>query len=251
MKIQVLSDLHLEFSAFDPPQTDADVVVLAGDIALGSSGTEWARREFPSQPIIYVPGNHEYYRSQRPEMLNALREDARRHNVHLLDNDEIVIGGVRFLGCTLWTDFELFGVDEKPWAMRAGERGLNDFRLIKEDSLNTFTPMRSFELHAESLRWLTMRLGETFSGKTVVVTHHLPSRLSVVDRYKDVPLSACFASELGHLFGMMDLWIHGHTHDSLDYVVEGTRVICNPRGYVMPGSSENLDFDPQLVVTLA
>jgi len=140
--------------------------------------------------------------------------------------------------------------------MLAGQRGLNDFRVIQEGRLGAFTPAQSIVLHERSLEWLKAKLDEPaavrqhFDGKTVVVTHHLPSMQSVVDRYKDSPLSACFASELDCLFGKMDLWIHGHTHDNLDYTANGTRVICNPRGYVTNQGQENCDFNPGLVIEI-
>lgn len=255
MKLYVLSDLHLEFSTFEPSQTDADIVVLAGDIGKGTSGIEWARNAFPDIEIVYVPGNHEFYGTQRLEMLAAMRTEAKENGVHLLDEDDVVIhsqnklGSVRILGCTLWTDFMLFGEAKKSTAMSDGQLCLNDFRVIREGA-GTFTPAQSIELHEKSLSWLKAKLDEPFSGKTIVVTHHLPSKQSVVDRFKDDLLSACFASELGYLFGKMDLWVHGHTHDNLDYEENGTRVICNPRGYVTSRGSENLDFNPNLVIEI-
>lgn len=255
MKLYVLSDLHLEFSTFEPSQTDADIVVLAGDIGKGTSGIEWARNAFPDIEIVYVPGNHEFYGTQRLETLDAMRTEAKENGVHLLDEDDVVIhsqdklDSVRILGCTLWTDFMLFGEAKKSIAMSDGQLCLNDFRVIREGA-GTFTPSQSIELHEKSLPWLKAKLDEPFSGKTIVVTHHLPSKQSVVDRFKDDLLSACFASELGYLFGKMDLWVHGHTHDNLDYEENGTRVICNPRGYVTSRGSENLDFNPKLVIEI-
>ena len=109
MKIRVLSDLHLEFHAWTPPPADADVVVLAGDIHVGVGGIEWAREQFPTTPVIYVVGNHEFYGGQLNEVLAALREAADRLGVYLLDSDELVLDGTRFLGATLWTDFALYG----------------------------------------------------------------------------------------------------------------------------------------------
>ena len=250
MKLHILSDLHLEFSAFDPFKTDADVVVLAGDIAKGIGGIQWARSAFPEKEIIYVPGNHEFYGVERMNTLEAMRNAAADTGIHLLDNEELVIGGVRFLGATLWTDFRLFGDEKKEAAMLAGQNGLNDFRLIFERALGKLTPARSVELHECSRAWLTAMLDTPFDGKTVVVTHHLPSEKSVVERYKKEWLSACFASELDNLFGKMDLWIHGHTHDNLDYQVNGTRVLCNPRGYVTYRGQENFDFNPAMVVEI-
>ena len=161
-----------------------------------------------------------------------------------------MIDGIRFLGSTLWTDFILFGEPAKQQAMSAGQRYLNDFRLIKEQR-KVFSPARSIELHEESLAWLSTKLQEDFIGETVVVTHHLPSMQSVSDKYKTSILSACFASNLDSLFGRGALWIHGHTHDSFDYEQNGTRVLCNPRGYSRYGhDQENNEFNPVLVVEL-
>jgi len=252
VKLHILSDLHLEFSTFEPPATDADVIVLAGDIGKGNKGVYWARDTFPDKPIVYVPGNHEFYGTRRSETLRLLRLAGKQTDVQILDEDELVFeqDGVRFLGCTLWTDFLLFEEANKITAMSDGQMFLNDFRVIQEEDNQRFTPARSIELHEHSLAWLKVKLDEPFNGKMVVVTHHLPSARSVVERFKDSLLSACFASELGYLFGKMDIWIHGHTHDNLDYVANGTRVICNPRGYVTNRGAENSHFNPKLVVEI-
>ena len=249
MKLYILSDIHLEFSTFEPFTTDADVVVLAGDIGKKSNGIIWAREKFPDKEIIYVPGNHEFYGAQREDTLASMRISAEECKVHLLDNDEVVINGVRFLGSTLWTDFLLFGESKKNEVMMDGQNCLNDFRLIREGE-TLFTPGQSIKLHEQSLAWLTKKLDTPFDGKTVVVTHHLPAALSVVERFMDSLLSACFASNLDHLFGKMNIWIHGHTHDNLDYVANGTHVVCNPRGYVTYRGSENFHFNPKLVVEI-
>lgn len=255
MKLHILSDLHVEFAAFVPPGTDAEVVVLAGDIDCETKGIYWARSAFPDKTIVYVPGNHEYYCTDRPEALAAIRVAAQECSVHLLDNDEVVIHSkitqesVRFLGCTLWTDFNLFGRKWKSPAILFGQLNWDDFRLIHEGG-RFFSPEYSIELHEKSLAWLQERLNTPFDGKTVVVTHHLPSARSVANRFKEDWLSACFASELDYLFGKMSLWIHGHTHVSLRYEVKGTRVICNPRGYVTYRYEENVNFNPALVVNV-
>ncbi len=252
MKLHILSDLHLEFSDFQPPATDADMVVLAGDIGQGTKGIYWAREVFGDKPVVYVPGNHEFYGEQRRDILLSMRGAAQKCDVHLLDEDEIVMESkdgesVRILGCTLWTDFCLFGRSMQPKAMAEGQAGLADFRLIREGFRN-FSPAHSIELHERALKWLKETLDTPFAGRTVVVTHHLPSAQSVVERFKRDLLSACFASELDYLFGKMALWIHGHTHDNRDYVANGTHVICNPRGYVTRGGAENPAFMPGLVV---
>lgn len=251
MKLHILSDLHIEVSSFEVPATDADVVVLAGDIDIGDDGIHWARKAFPDKPIVYLCGNHEFYHSNRAETMAQIRIAAQECDVHLLDDDEFVYDNVRFLGSTLWTDFRLFGEEMQTKAMNEGQRGLSDLRVIQEDSTVNFSPARSIDLHKLSLDWLKAKLDEPFDGKTVVVTHHLPSMQSVSQRYKGSLLSACFASELGYLFGKMDIWIHGHTHDSKDYVANGTSVICNPRGYVTYHCGpENYHFNPSLVVEI-
>ena len=250
MRILILSDLHLEFSKFDPLATSADAIVLAGDISQKSNGIIWAREAFPDKPVIYVPGNHEFYGTDRLEMLSQMRIAAHQREVHLLDNDEVVIDGVRFLGSTLWTDFRLFGDEEQQFVMGWGRQRLNDFKLIHEGRFRHFTPADSILIHKQSLAWLTAKLDEPFYGETVIVTHHLPSSLSVAERFKGDALSACFASNLDHLFGKAGLWIHGHTHDSFEYVANGTRVICNPRGYVTSSGAENSEFDPTKIVEI-
>lgn len=248
MRINILSDLHIEIASYQPHGVECEVVVLAGDIGNGADGIKWAREVWPDKEIVFVPGNHEYYRLDRAETLAQMRGIARELGVHLLDNDQVVISGVRFLGCTLWTDFDLFGEGSRRQAMATGQNFLNDFRLIRDQG-KLFSPARSIELHEASLAWLSEKLKEKFDGETVVVTHHLPSMKSVSDRFKTSMLSACFASYLNDFFGYSALWIHGHTHDSIDYVSNGTRVVCNPRGYSRyENTQENHDFNPALVV---
>ncbi|MBI5890191.1 MAG: metallophosphoesterase family protein [Nitrosomonadales bacterium] len=248
MRIHVLSDLHLEIASYQPQPVECDVVVLAGDIGNQVQGIAWGRSIWPAKEILYVPGNHEFYRRERTETLQQMRARAGELGVHLLDNDEVVIAGVRFLGSTLWTDFNLFGEELKKSAMAEGKKYLNDFRLIRERD-RVFSPARSAQLHKTSRKWLAAKLQQPFPGQTVVVTHHLPSMQSVAARYKPVLTSACFASNLDELLGASALWIHGHTHDSFDYVLRGTRVVCNPRGYCRnPDKSENREFKPALVV---
>jgi predicted phosphodiesterase len=248
MKILVLSDLHNEFDVFKPVDTSMDVVVLAGDIDNGDKGIIWARKTWPGHKIVYVIGNHEYYYRDYARTLALLRKSARAQDIHLLEDNEAVIDGVRFLGATLWTDFEYFGAAKKAEALDTGQRLLNDFKLIQYGQQGTFTPQDSIELHEESLTWLRARLDEPFAGTTVVVTHHLPSSRSVPERFMGTPLSACFVSNLDFLFGKMELWIHGHTHDSFDYVANGTHVVCNPRGYISSRGAENAEFDAGKVV---
>ena len=236
---------------------------MAGDIGVGMKGIEWAVQLLnrTNAHIIYVAGNHEFYHHNLPSLRKVMRGycsapigwdgDDSQHRLHFLDDDEVVIDGVRFLGSTMWGDFKLFGEQMKVESMLEAQQRLNDFRLISFGE-RTFTAQDSIDLHNASVDWLTNKLMvEKFDGKTVVVTHHLPSADSVVARYKNEFLSACFASNLDHLLGFSALWIHGHTHDSLDYVKNGTRVICNPKGYSRHDKvNENSRFNPKLIIEI-
>ena len=253
MKLHIISDLHNEFSMHtaSPASNEADVIVLPGDIWKHARGIGWARETWPNHRIIYVAGNHEYYGTLRKSTLAKLHVEAKACHVDFLDNSEVIIDGVRFLGATLWTDFELFGKAAQRLCMREAQNCLNDFRVIHE-SRGTFSPMDSVLLHRASVEFLQAKLELTFDGKTVVVTHHLPSEKSVVERFEGEILSACFASHLDNLMDgkKVQLWIHGHTHDCLDYELNGTRVVCNPRGYVTNQGAENALFNPHLIVEL-
>jgi predicted phosphodiesterase len=251
MKIRVLSDLHLEFAGWTPPPADADVVVLAGDIHVGVRGLEWARQQFPTLPVIYVVGNHEFYGGQLQQVSAALRETADRLDIHMLDAGELLIEGTRFLGATLWTDFALYGVGPRlQQSMNDARQAITDFRVIRFGPSELFSPELAREMHLAQVKWLEGKLIEEFDGPTVAVTHFLPHRRSIHPKYEGDRFNPGFASDLAHLVGPpVSLWIHGHTHESMDYLVNGTRVVCNPRGYLP--MEPNVAFDPRFVVELA
>lgn len=233
----------------------ADVIVVPGDIFSKGRNIQFLRLIWPEKTIVTVSGNHEHYGMDIHKNLNAMRQAAQVHNIHFLENDEVVINGVRFLGCTLWTDFELYNREQRKNCMLDAQQYLNDFKHIRIDNGQwNFTPIDSIEMHKESVKWLKQKIDEPFDGPTIVVTHHAPSYKSVVPRFQGDLLSACFASNLDHLMdgSKIELWVHGHMHDSLDYEVNGTRVICNPRGYCrFEGGEENSDFDPKLLIEIS
>lgn len=245
MKLHVLSDLHIEFGDFEPPATDADVVILAGDIGVGMGGLRWVESRFQDRPVIYVPGNHEFYRHDL-ELIDELKEQAPPH-IHVLNNDMAEIGGVRFLGCVLWTDFAINGEGKKQAAVQYARAKMNDFQIIQQHG-QPFTPESSIALHQESRTWLGRRLAEPFEGRTVVVTHHMPSPRSIPSRFAGSPLTPAFVSDTEELIDAerLALWVHGHTHDPFDYELNGSRVLCNPRGYYDYELTEG--FRPDLVV---
>ena len=248
MRLNVLSDLHLSLGSLAIPENDADVVVLAGDIARPKEAVAWASGF--AKPVLYVPGNHEFYGGSIAGTLAELERLSAGSRIRVLDNEEVVIEGVRFLGTTLWTDFMLFGEGEKrAAAMHEAQRFMRDFSRIRLGA-SLFTPEASAALFAQHAAWLETKLAQPYAGPTVVITHHAPSRRSIHPRFADSLMNACFVSDAEHLIDgrRARVWIHGHTHDSFDYFVNGTRVLCNPRGYAKEGVNENPLFDANLSV---
>lgn len=256
MKLLVYSDLHLDLYPLklqlDPNFLKTiDVVVLAGDITEGTKGLPWARETFPDKAIVYVDGNHEFYGQNWDKHGDAMRELAREHEIQYLEKDAVTIGGVRFLGCTLWTDFALHGADTKLEAMSTARQRMSDYKRIKispQPELywqrkHRLFPAMAARRHQESRQWLEEQLSQGDPQNTVVVTHHAPHLQSIPEDFAEHPLSPCYASNLDGLMGRASTWIHGHIHDSVDYRVRGTRVVSNPRGYKLRGGAvENSGF---------
>ena len=232
------------------PAVDADVLVLAGDIHTKDRGlpaiAEWAT----SRPTIYVAGNHEFYGAAIPKLYDTLIESTKESTTtRFLQNTSTFISGTRFLGCTLWTDFALVGDDCREMAMIVSQTEMTDYKKIRvSPQYRRLTPGIAYSYHRKSVSWLETELEKPFDGKTVVVTHHAPSALSVNPAENQNAISASYASSLDDLIlrSPIDLWIHGHTHMSVDYQIGRTRIISNQRGY--PG--EDTGFDPAYVVML-
>ena len=251
MKISLLSDLHLSVHPMAPPQTDADVVVLAGDIWRPTEAIEWAR-QFPV-PTLYVPGNHEFYGRDLSGTMSELRTAATGSQVQVLQQQKVVIDGVRFLGCTLWTDFRFFESEEqRESGIKQAVELVRDFSRIRvaPDFPETFTPALSQMLFDDTVAWLDREFAQAHDGPTVVISHHAPSKGSIHERFAGSPLNACFISDLEtHILKWQpSLWLHGHVHDSFDYRIGATRVVSNPRGYARSGNEENARFDPYLLL---
>lgn len=253
MRLRVFSDLHLEaYGAGRPiPECDADVIILAGDIAVGTDGLEWAASQFPKQEVIYVPGNHEFYGGAMSSVRDDLAQSAKRLGIHLLDNDSLVLEGVTFYGTTLWSDFDLYKGREgtklhhlKPLA----EEKIPDFQQIEYPEKSRFTVEAFQSLHAKAFLWLSAELAKPAQGKCVVISHHAPLELCIPEQYQGHPLSPAFATNLVRLMGRMDLWVHGHIHQPVDLHCKGTRVFSNPGGY--PDEFEPALLDEQGVITL-
>ncbi|SDR51285.1 Calcineurin-like phosphoesterase [Paraburkholderia fungorum] len=259
MRIQIASDLHLEmlqrsFPDYNPVgPSDADVLVLAGDIANGGDAVDLFAH-WPV-PVIYVHGNHEAYGMEYGTLARMLGARAAGTAVRYLERDTLVIDDVRFLGCCLWTDYALLGDRER--SMKMAGRHMYDHTVIRKGCDGWFLPAHALAEHEASIHWLQKQLATPFDGKTIVVTHHGVAPSSVHPRYGNDPVNAAFVSDLRPLLESADLWIHGHVHDSFDYRVGRARVIANPRGYarnrMMAGAPgdlkwENPTFDPALVI---
>ncbi len=252
-KFRILSDLHLEFRDWDPPAAECDGVLLCGDIHGGDRGLEWARRAFGDLPVAYVFGNHEWYGQKFPKYLDRYRKRASELGIALLERESAQIAGVRILGATMWTDFDLGG--NSSLARWDAKSAMTDYKKITwnrpgSDSYRKLRPEDVLSEHLASREWLARELEKPFEGKTAVITHHAPCSLSLGEPQRGFShLDPCYASRLEERFfgEKVALWAHGHTHLGVDYELYGTRVVSNPKGYPMepaPG------FDPGLVVEI-
>lgn len=240
MRIQLVSDLHLEFLAQHAPREKlfelspaADVLVLAGDIAAGAAGVH----QFADSPVpvLYVLGNHEAYGSDIDQTLKACRDAAAGTALRVLEQDSLEFRGVRFLGCTLWTDYRFNSGLSPAKNMAAAERALADHRAIRQSG-RPFTAGDALQRHVQARAWLAGQLRTPYSGPTVVISHHAPHPRSVHPRFMSrdaLALNGAFVSDLGDLLGGANLWLHGHVHDCFDYREAGCRVVANPRGYMI------------------
>lgn len=278
MKIQLLSDLHLEAHPhFKPePAPGADVLVLAGDIGSYQPGSMLDDEDFGlarfsplpqhagwPQPVLFVPGNHEYDMQDFDAAQARLRATCERLGILWLDRETVEwrLGNqrVRFIGTTLWTDFDALGpARDDPRAtladqLKAREKAFRaaNFYLKKTGSTRNGTPMMAPEIRDEALRcqsWLRDALDTHFDGHTVVVTHFAPSLASADPRYGLTPGTAGFCNALDDLLPQAQLWLHGHLHAPSDYLRSGCRVVANPLGYAR--KNEQAAFDPQRLISL-
>jgi Icc-related predicted phosphoesterase len=251
MRIQIASDLHLERYAEKFPdfrgveKTDADVLVLAGDICKGTEIFDLFA-DWPC-PVIYVPGKHEY-----------LPKRAVNHpNIRVLSPGVTAMGNIRFIGCTLWTDYELFGIATRLQTMAECAQKNFDHSVIKAEPNERFSPAEAQALHWAQRHWLTEALALPFDGTTIVITHHAPHPKSVHTDFASFMTSSSFVSDLSSLMGTAEIHIHGHVHASFDYRVKGTRVVANPLGHCRGMGTaqrltdlrrENTRFDARMIL---
>ena len=281
MKIQLLSDLHLEAHPhFVPePAPGADVLVLAGDVGSYQAGSQLADDDFGlgrfsplshhagwPTPVLFVPGNHEYDNQDFDEAHARLRRCCERLGIQWLERETLQLQGVRFVGTTLWSDFDALadhdGITDLSRRLKLRDKAFRaaNFYLSKTGGTRHGEPFLAEALREEALAsqaWLTAALAQPFEGPTVVVTHFAPSLKSADPRYGLVPGTAGFCNALDALLPQATLWLHGHLHAPSDYQVQGLRadgtpwqcrVVANPLGYAVKG--EQATFQPQCCVTV-
>lgn len=264
MRIQLVSDLHMEFAPINLSNAGADLLILSGDIvvaerfkrsapspyvAIADAWRSWFERVCAQfENVIYIPGNHEHYHGRFHETVNTLRA-ALVHipNLHILDNQFLDLGGIRFFGTTLWTDFDHNGLH-----MAVAREGMNDYKCIQGLGYRKLTPMDTALYHEKAIHSIEQSVRDC--DRMVVCGHHLPSYRSVDSKYvRYSHLNPAYASHLDTFIRdnpKITLWTHGHTHSSSDYMIGDTRIVANPRGYCrsIDSEPENVNFNPNLVI---
>jgi len=265
VKIQIASDLHLEFGHnVHIPNAGADVLVLAGDICLAKAFKNKERNinnlgyyTFFDEvcanfkDVIYIMGNHEHYKGTFNKSADILRNAlAEYKNLHFLDNESATIDGIKFVGSTLWTNTDI----QNPVTTNRLRFAMNDFNVIKycdaKGNYRKFSPQDAYIEHKLSRIYLEDILAGAGVKDIpcVVITHHAPSWKSIHERFADdKELNTLYASDLEHMMtDNVKLWIHGHTHNAFDYKIGETRVVCNPFGY----PNERSLVDPVLIAEI-
>ena len=254
-KVWIMSDLHQEFDEFawkSDNTPDHDLLILAGDIHSPAKAAIDYAEQLTDKPIIMICGNHEFYGGTMDEVLAEARLRAKTSsNIHFLENDSIIIGDIRVLGCTLWTDFELFGRDQKNYSASKAEKVMNDYRRIKRVGKTSgrrrrIRPEHTLVRHRKSRHFIEMELSKTHDGPTIVVTHHAPTKSGVADEHRNQTISAAYASNMDDVITthQPDLWVFGHTHLNHDSQIGSTRIVSNAKGY----GDQNSEFEPEFVI---
>lgn len=259
MKLWIWSDVHHELQEVDYPSREnapeCDLIIIAGDLNAAPDlhiTLEFLIRRF-EKPIVYVPGNHEFYQNKwlindRERSLESDRQTIKAietlslqwpQRFYCLDQDEVIIDNIRFIGVSLWVDFQMNISKKSGLAQRMQEARaiLNDFRAIRMKNGKLFTPEDMLELHLSDAAYIRQRLAEPFNGSTVVLTHHMPHPDCTPPVYANSLGNYLFASgsdafdDLLHSEGAPDLWFCGHTHHAFDVQIGRSRILCNPFGY--------------------
>ena len=247
MKIQLASDIHLEFhDATDylppphvfKPVADRDLLILAGDIGVGTKARNFIEMELETSPVVYVPGNHEYYHYDKRSLVDNWwnRFAAKIGDMHYLIKDTVEMGGVHIAGTPWYSDF---------WGKQPSE--FASYRdKIADFYFGGWTPEMHAAAHKVETEWLRSQ-----AGADIVVTHWPPTKEAIHPRYIPYPeckLNAYFVNDHEDLVREIGakFWCSGHTHEAYDYEIGGTRCIGNPTGYPFEDVHSRL-FKPDYV----
>jgi predicted phosphodiesterase len=246
MKIGIVSDLHTEFwrerefqdigDAVRERLSEADLVLLPGDIGVGGDSVAAARRLFPDKPVYLIAGNHEFYHFDYDETLADLQAKA-GGSVRFLHKSVVELDAIRLIATTLWTDFDLYGTPDLSQIL--AREGMNDFRLVRYQG-HRLTPADMLARHRDEWAWVMAMLDRPFDGYTILMTHHAPVSFAISDRFVNDTLSPCFASRLEeHLVrDDLPLVIWGHTHHCVDRTIGSTRFLSSQTGYPLWPATE-------------
>lgn len=234
LKIRVISDAHLEYQRYLVPELwgseGEDVVVLAGDTNINTLGLDWALKVFPYRQIVYILGNHEYYEQEFDTFAAKCRALTEGTRLHVLQDNFVDIGGARFMGSTLWTNYRRFGELQREVMNEWANVNFTDIHFTNKDPkfLTTEHASKAFET---SVAWLDREIARS-PLPVVVVTHHAPTRATENPEMKGYPDKLTHYNDLNHLIrAPVKLWIHGHTHYSCDALVNNIPVVSNQKGF--------------------
>lgn len=246
MKIQILSDLHTEFGYYEIKNTDSDIVVIAGDVGRGYNVINYLNSNIKNKQVLFVPGNHEFHYQDFNNLTKTFNLYNRKGNIEVLEKNIKIIDDYLFIGFTMWSDFNLY--NNKCISKIHIEKNVNDFELIKYKDRKLEVDDIS-DANAWDMEWFRDILYNNKEYKKIIITHNAPSEKSIHLKYFNNILNPYFANNLEELICSNEnikLWIHGHSHNSSDYYIGDTRVICNPRGYFP--NDLNKDFKDDLVI---
>lgn len=251
MKIRLLSDLHMEGYQHEYITLDEDVLVLAGDIHTQCRHEEIIDQVPEHVQILFVAGNHEYYRGEFHEVNRYFKAlESEYKNFKWLNNDRFIYKDVDFFGGTMYSDFTLDGEINKPIVMSSSARGINDFyvtRIEDEAECRTWTvrdhEQEFLKFERELKCWLKLSEG----NKRCVISHFAPSARTVDPQYQGSLLNGYFTREMEQYMGWEGLWLYGHTHSSYDIMSGETRIVANPKGY---GAENRAKFNPDILLEI-
>lgn len=251
MKFRILSDLHLEGFKFNYEPEGEDVLVLAGDITTRGRHEEFLKTVPEDIEVVFVAGNHEYYRSEFSWVnlqLKALEKKFK--NFHFLNNSKVTIGGIDFFGGTMFTDLTLENPGKRSIAKIMINNSINDFGAIRTLTPETKERIWTIDDHISEFKKFKKALVKFFKGKStnkkVVVTHFMPSPQMIDPAFAGSLLNSYFCVNMEEYMGFDGVWVCGHTHSSSDIMIGKTRVVCNPKGY----GSENPQFKEDLIIEI-